>query len=94
MKRGYVYILSNTGRTTFYIGVTSDLERRLQQHKDGFGGTFTSKYKTTDLVYVEEYESIQVAIAREKQLKAWHRKWKIHLIKSMNPEMNDLSRRD
>jgi putative endonuclease len=90
MKRGYVYILTNPNRTTFYIGVTSNIDRRLTQHKDGVGSRFTSKYKTKDLVYLEEFESIQPAIAREKQLKNWHRQWKIDLIRSVNPEMKDL----
>ena len=93
MKRGYVYIVSNLHRTTFYIGVTSDLERRVSEHKDGVASAFTAKYKLKYLVYFEEFQSIQLAISREKQLKKWHREWKIDLIKSVNPEMKDSSER-
>lgn len=90
MKIGYVYIMSNKNRTTFYVGVTNDLNRRVQEHKDGNGSIFTSKYKLFDLVYYEVILSIKNAIAREKQLKKWHKDWKINLIKSVNPEMKDL----
>ncbi len=90
MKIGYVYIMSNVKRTTFYIGVTSDLEARVAQHKAGVGSTFTSKYKLFDLVYFERIFGIDQAINREKQLKRRHRDWKINLIKSVNPEMLDL----
>jgi putative endonuclease len=90
MKQGYVYILSNFSRTTFYIGVTSNLEYRIAEHRNGTASAFTSKYKLFYLVYFEEYQSIQLAIAREKHLKRWHREWKINLIKSTNPEMKDL----
>ncbi len=91
MKKFYVYILSNRLRTTFYIGVTNNLALRIEQHKSGYGSAFTRKYKLTDLVYYEVFESIRDAITREKQLKNWHRGWKIRLIKSINPEMIDLS---
>jgi putative endonuclease len=90
MKIGYVYIMSNIKRTTFYIGVTSDLEERVAQHKAGLGSVFTSKYKLHYLVYFERSFDIEQAIKREKQLKRWHRDWKINLIKSINPEMLDL----
>jgi putative endonuclease len=93
MKKGYIYILSNYKRTTFYIGVTTNIELRFQQHRNGTGSKFTEKYKLHVLVYFEEYQSIQLAIAREKQLKNWHRDWKIALIKSVNPRMKDLSER-
>ena len=91
MKRGYVYILSNYTRTTFYIGVTSNLGERVQEHISGEGSVFTRKYNLKYLVYMEEFVTIQDAIAREKQLKNWHREWKIKLIKSVNPEMRDLT---
>jgi putative endonuclease len=90
MKLGYVYIMSNIKRTTFYIGVTSDLEEKVRQHKAGMGSIFTSKYKLYDLVYFERIFDIEQAIKREKQLKRWYRNWKINLIKSINPEMLDL----
>ena len=90
MKGGYVYIMSNKNRTTFYIGVTSDLKLRITDHKNGVGSEFTTKYKLDNLLYYEDFPDIYQAIDREKQLKNWHRQWKINLIQSMNPEMNDL----
>jgi putative endonuclease len=92
MKTGYVYIMSNFKRTTFYIGVTSDLANRVYQHREGKKEGFTKRYHLKYLVYYEEAGTINAAIVREKQLKNWHREWKINLIKSTNPEMKDLSR--
>src|ERR1700760_4557082 len=89
-KQGHVYIMTNQYRTTFYIGVTSDLEGRIWQHLNGEGSAFVKKYKLYDLVYYEYFERITDAIAREKQLKNWHKDWKINLIKSENPEIKDL----
>ncbi len=86
-----VYILSNYARTTFYIGVTSDLKGRMIQHRNGEGGIFTSKYKCHYLMYYEDYNNITRAIEREKNLKNWHREWKINLIRKENPELLDLS---
>ncbi len=82
--------MSNNKRTVLYIGVTSDLKTRVGEHKDGIGSEFTNKYKLKDLIYFEEFQDINQAITREKQLKNWHKDWKINLIRSMNPEMNDL----
>ena len=73
MKGGYVYIMSNANRTTFYIGVTSNLKIRIDDHKNGIGSDFTTKYQLKDLVYYEDYPDIYQAIDREKQLKRWHR---------------------
>ena len=84
--------MSNKNITTFYIGVTNDLERRVKEHKNGNGSEFTSKYKLTHLVYYEMISDIDKAIQREKQLKNWHRKWKIDLIKELNSEMLDLAK--
>lgn len=84
--------MSNKNITTFYIGVTNDLERRVKEHKNGNGSEFTSKYKLTHLVYYEMISDINKAIQREKQLKNWHRKWKIDLIKKLNSEMLDLAK--
>jgi putative endonuclease len=89
-KQGYVYIMSNTYRTTFYIGVTSALESRIWQHINGEGSQFIKKYRLYDLVFYEYFERITDAIDREKQLKNWHHDWKVNLIKSVNPEMKDL----
>ncbi len=90
MKGGYVYIMSNYTRTTLYIGVTSHLYTRVTQHKNGKGGKFTKNYNCKHLVYFETFERITDAIGREKQLKRWHREWKLNLIKSMNPTLRDL----
>ena len=87
----YVYILTNYNETTFYIGVTNDLQRRVFEHKNKLIDGFSSKYNLTKLVYFEITEDIEVAIKREKQLKNWHRDWKINLIKENNPNFNDLS---
>jgi putative endonuclease len=90
MKKGFVYIMSNLNRTTFYIGVTNNIEKRVIEHKNSTGSIFTSKYKLYDLVYFEEFQNIKDAINRETQLKNWHQEWKINLIKTINPEMKDL----
>ena len=87
----YVYIMSNKRRTTLYIGVTNNLERRVLEHKLGEAPGFTNRYRLTDLVYFEESALITDAIAREKQLKSWKRDWKLDLIREMNPDMADLS---
>ena len=91
MKKGYVYILSNYTRSTFYIGVTANLAARMEAHQSGEIRGFTQRYNVKYLLYYEEFESIVDAIKREKQLKNWHRDWKINLIKSVNHEMKDLS---
>jgi len=91
MKNGYVYIMSNPARTTLYIGVTSDLKKRVYQHKSLNGSTFTRKYVLTDLLYYEEISGMPNAIKRETQLKNWHKEWKWNLIKSVNPNLLDLS---
>ena len=89
-KGGYVYIISNIQRTVFYIGVTADLRQRIYDHKQGTGSGFCKKYKCKYLLYYEWIQDISFAIDREKQLKNWHRDWKINLIKSINPDMKDL----
>jgi putative endonuclease len=91
MKIGSVYIISNKRRTTLYIGVTSDLERRILEHKRGVGSIFSSRYKLTDLLYYEDIPGMMNAIEREKQLKNWHKEWKWNLIKQENPDLIDLA---
>ncbi|MBI4287751.1 MAG: GIY-YIG nuclease family protein [Chloroflexi bacterium] len=86
----YVYIMSNVSKT-LYIGVTNDLERRVDEHKQKLTEGFTKKYNLTMLVYYEETNDIYEAITREKQLKGWLRRRKIALIESVNPEWKDLS---
>ena len=73
-----------------YIGVTSNLYRRIVEHKSGKGSIFTKKYNLKVLLYFEEFSSIGQAIMREKQLKNWHKEWKWNLIKQVNPELKDL----
>ncbi len=90
-KNYYIYILTNFTNTTFYIGVTNNLELRVLQHKIKAIPGFTKKYNIQKLVYFEEYRTAIEAISREKQLKNWHRQWKLSLIKSTNPTLEDLS---
>ncbi len=91
MKKSYfVYILTNFEETTFYIGVTSNLQKRIWEHKNKIVEGFTEKYNLDRLVYYEQTEDVETALNREKQLKRWHRRWKINLIKEFNPEMKDL----
>jgi len=82
--------MANKYRTTFYIGVTSNLKNRVLDHILGKGSKFTSKYNLSDLVYFEEFSDIKQAILREKQLKNWHHDWKINLIKQLNPTFRKL----
>ncbi|MBU2950465.1 GIY-YIG nuclease family protein [Tamlana agarivorans] len=90
MKSSYIYILTNKYRTTFYIGVTADLSKRLQEHYNETGLIFTKKYNLKDLVYFETFSDIKQAIAREKQLKNWRKSWKLNLIKTINPTLQTL----
>lgn len=90
MQYSFVYIMTNKYRTTFYIGVTSNLTNRVIEHMLGEGSKFTKKYSLTDLVYFEKFTDINQAIAREKQLKNWHHDWKINLIKELNPTLETL----
>ena len=86
----YVYILAKQKNGTLYVGVTSDLIKRIFEHKSDFVEGFTKKYQVHNLVYFEVTESVESAIAREKQLKKWHRDWKIRLIEKENPDWKDL----
>ncbi len=90
MKQAFVYILASQKNGTLYIGVTSNLERRLAQHREGTIDGFTKRYKVHRLVYFEAGSSIEGAIFREKQLKGWYRARKIQLIEKHNPEWRDL----
>lgn len=83
--------MTNYNNTTFYIGVTNNLLRRLYEHKNKITKGFTSKYNINKLVYFELTENIEDALNREKQLKNWKRQWKIDLIKKDNPNYRDLS---
>ncbi len=87
---GYVYILANKTAGTLYTGVTSDLVKRVSQHRNEVCPGFTKKHKTLHLVYFEEFGSIEKAIEREKTIKKWKRAWKISLIEKTNPKWEDL----
>jgi putative endonuclease len=91
MKSSYVYILSNKNNNVLYIGITTNLVRRLYEHKFKLMKGFTEKYNVNKLVYFEEFSTSKDAIAAEKKLKNWHREWKLNLIKKSNPEFRDLS---
>ena len=86
----YVYIMTNEHHTVLYTGITNDLGHRAYEHRTGQGGHFTSKYKTTKLVYYQATTDVHAAIAREKQIKAGSRQKKLDLIGEMNPDWNDL----
>jgi putative endonuclease len=90
MRQYYVYIMTNHSRT-LYTGVTNDLKRRVQEHKQKQIPGFTQKYNITNLVWYEETPDVKAAIAREKQIKGWLRSKKIALIESLNPSWRDLS---
>ena len=90
MKTYFVYIMASKKLGVLYIGVTSDLKRRVYEHKNDLVDGFTKKYLVHRLVYFESTSDINAAIAREKQLKAWKRQWKIELIENENPDWNDL----
>jgi len=89
-KPGYVYILASRRNGTLYVGVTSDLIKRVHQHREGVVEGFSSKYAIHQLVYYETFDQIEEAIKREKALKKWRRKWKMELIEADNHEWADL----
>ena len=91
MKQPCVYILASRAYGTLYIGVTADLISRLYQHRTGQVKGFTWRYGVYRLVRFEQFETMHEAISREKQLKRWHRQWKINLIESENPQWADLA---
>ena len=88
-KLGYVYILASKRNGTLYIGVTSDLVKRVWQHREGETRGFTNRYGVKTLVYYEVHEAMELAIAREKAMKKWRRAWKIELIATSNPAWRD-----
>ena len=86
-----VYIMTNRPRGLPYIGVTSDLMQRIYQHREGSADGFTKRYNLNKLVLLEQYGTMELAITREKQLKRWHRQWKLNLIEATNPQWRDLA---
>jgi putative endonuclease len=89
-RGGWVYIMTNRPNGVLYVGVTSDLVRRVYEHREGLVKGFTKTYGLKTLVYFEEHEDILSAITREKALKKWLRAWKVRLIHKDNPEWADL----
>jgi putative endonuclease len=90
MKSYYVYLLASGKNGTLYVGVTSDLKRRVYEHKEGLAESFTRKHNVKTLVWYEHTNDVSAAITREKQLKGWKRSWKIELIEQDNREWQDL----
>lgn len=88
---GYVYILASGRRGTLYVGVTSDLERRMHEHREGLLPGFTKRHGVDHLVWFETYDRIEDAIGRERRLKKWNRDWKLNLIEAENPDWADLA---
>lgn len=86
-----IYILTNRRHGVLYIGVTSNLMQRIAQHRDGTFEGFAKRYQLKRLVYVEQFGTMELAIAREKKLKNWHRDWKCNLVDAHNPEWRDLA---
>ena len=89
-KHYYVYILASTKNGTLYVGTTSNLVKRVYEHKNNLGSRFTKTYSIHKPVYYETTDDAMSAITREKQLKKWKRRWKINLIQKQNPEWRDL----
>ena len=89
-RQGYVYLMTNKVNTVIYTGVTSNLEKRMYEHKEKIIEGFTKKYNVNKLVYYEVFNDIESAILREKQIKAGSRQKKVNLIRGMNPEFKDL----
>ncbi len=90
MKAPAVYMLASERNGTLYIGVTSDLIKRVWQHKESLAGGFTKKYGVKILVWYEQHETMESAIAKEKAMKKWLRAWKLKTIEQTNPDWHDL----
>ena len=90
-RRYYVYLLTNWNNRVIYVGVTNDLTRRIYEHKNKLVEGFTKKYNVDKLVYFEETNDVNSALAREKEIKKWRREKKNNLVSAMNPHWNDLS---
>lgn len=90
MKDGYVYIMANKRNGTLYLGVTSDLVKRVWEHRNGVVKSFTRKYGCKRLVWYEVHDDLQEARGRELQMKKWKRIWKLRVIEEMNPDWQDL----
>jgi len=84
-KKGYLYIIASRRNGILYVGVTSDLVKRIEEHRQKLVDGFTKRYNVTKLVYFEIFEDIKDAVARERHIEEWKRKWKTELIQSINP---------
>lgn len=89
-RKPAVYILASKRNGTLYVGVTSNLVKRVWEHKNNLVGGFTRKHRVHRLVYYERFDTMLEAITREKQMKRWHRAWKLKVVEEMNPEWRDL----
>ena len=89
-KTPVVYIITNKNNTVLYVGVTSDLKKRVWEHKKKLVDGFTKKYNINKLVYFESCDSMEQAIEREKRIKKWNRQWKVEMIEDKNPNWKDL----
>jgi putative endonuclease len=85
-----VYIMASRRNGTLYVGVTSNLPRRVFEHREGVGSAFVRKYSVTQLVWYENHDEMSLAISREKAIKKWNRAWKLQLIEAANPHWRDL----
>ena len=90
MGKAFVYMLASRRDGAIYVGVSSDIVKRIWEHKENLIDSHTKKYDIKRLVYYEEHISIENAILREKQMKKWYRQWKVQLIEGINPDWNDL----
>jgi len=90
MRRAFVYIVTNRRNGVLYVGVTSNLQRRIFEHREGVIAGFTKQHGLKTLVWFEAHDDIRIAIQREKTMKHWPRAWKVRLINAANPEWNDL----
>lgn len=89
-KQPCIYILASKKNGTLYIGVTSNLPKRIWQHKNNLVDGFTAKYNIHQLVWYEQHNTLETAIQKEKQMKNWKREWKVNVIEASNPEWIDL----
>jgi putative endonuclease len=90
MKQPCVYMLASGWNGTLYVGVTSDLVKRVWEHKNDLVEGFTKRYRVHDLVWLEQHETMESAILREKAIKEWKRAWKVEAIEAANPQWRDL----
>jgi len=89
-NNSYIYIIANKNNTVLYIGVTTNIIKRIFEHRNKLVDGFSSKYCLYKLVYYEIFDDLESALNREKQLKRWHREWKNNMIESINPNWSDI----